>query len=105
MWKQPNYLYVNPFVPNAPVLYPLKTSENLTVVKNHIYVFQIDWFTHGSRVAGKYVKRGAGYGLEILYQFYVSGKEKAVAWLSKKVNLIIKEHECVVNRCLDEKKK
>ena len=24
-------VYVNPFVPNAPFLYPLKTSENLMV--------------------------------------------------------------------------
>ena len=28
---QRNILYINPFVPNAPFLYPLKTSENLTV--------------------------------------------------------------------------
>ena len=25
-------MHVNPFVPNAPFLYPLKTSENLTVL-------------------------------------------------------------------------
>ena len=55
-------------------------------------------------VTGKYVNRGAGYKLEIPCKCHVSGQEKAVAWVSKKVNLIIKEHECVVNRCLDEKK-
>ena len=27
------YLYVNPFVPNAPFLYPLKTSENQKVLR------------------------------------------------------------------------
>ena len=27
------YLQVNPFIPNAPFLYPLKRSENLTVEK------------------------------------------------------------------------
>ena len=26
-----NMIYINPFVPNAPFLYPLKISENLTV--------------------------------------------------------------------------
>ena len=56
-------------------------------------------------VSGKYVNRGAGCGLEILRKYHVSGQEKAVAWVSKKVNLIIKEHECAVNRCLDEKVK
>ena len=56
-------------------------------------------------VTGKYVNRGAGYGLEIPCIYHVSGQDKAVAWVSKKVNLIIKEHECVVNKCLDEKKK
>ena len=28
-----DYQTINPFVPNAPFLYPLKTSENLTVFK------------------------------------------------------------------------
>ena len=56
-------------------------------------------------VTGKYVNRGAGYKLEIPCKCHVSGQEKAVAWVSKKVNLIIKEHECVVNICLDGKEK
>ena len=56
-------------------------------------------------VTGKYVNRGAGYGLQIPCKYHVNGQEKAVAWVSKKVNLIIKEHEGVANRCLDEKKK
>ena len=56
-------------------------------------------------MTGKYVKRGAGGGLEIPCKYHVSGQEKSVAWVSKKVNLVIKEHECAVNRCLDEKKK
>ena len=57
-----------------------------------------------AEVTGKYVNLGAGYRLETSYKYHVSGQEKAVAWLSKKVNLIIKEHECVVNRYLDEEK-
>ena len=32
IWKYlPVSLYINPFVPDAPFLFPLKTSENLTV--------------------------------------------------------------------------
>ena len=54
---------------------------------------------------GKYVNRGAGHGLEIPYKYHVSGQKKGVAWVSKKVSLIIKDHECVVNRCLEEEKK
>ena len=35
-----NYVkHVNPFVPNAPFLYPLKTSENLTVFLRFSDVF------------------------------------------------------------------
>ena len=56
-------------------------------------------------VTGKYVNRAAGYGLEISCKYHVSGQEKAVGWVSKKVNAIIKGHECVVNKCLDKKKK
>ena len=56
-------------------------------------------------VAGKQVNQEAGYGLEIPCKYRVSGQEKAVAWVSEKVNLIIKEHERVVSRCLHEKKK
>ena len=56
-------------------------------------------------VTGKYVNQGTGYGLEIPCKHHASGQEEAVAWVSKKVNLIIKEHECIVNRCFDEKKK
>ena len=47
-------------------------------------------------VTGKYVKQGPGCRLEIPCKYHVSGQEKAAAWVSKKVNLIIKEHECVV---------
>ena len=30
-WSSPFHTIINPFVPNAPFLYPLKTSENLKV--------------------------------------------------------------------------
>ena len=56
-------------------------------------------------VTGKYVNWGIGYELEIPCKYLVGGQEKGVAWVSNKINLIIKEHECVVNRCFDEKKK
>ena len=54
-------------------------------------------------MTGKYVNRGAGCGLEIPCKYHVSGQENVVSWASKKVNLIIKEHEYVVNRCLHTK--
>ena len=55
-------------------------------------------------VTGKCVKRGAGYGLEIPRKYHVNDQGKAVAWVTKKANLIIREYECVENRCLDKKK-
>ena len=58
-----------------------------------------------AEVTGKYINRGDGYGLELPCKYHVSGQEKAVTWLSNKINLITKEHESIVNRCLDKKKK
>ena len=55
-------------------------------------------------MTGKCVKRGAGYGLEIPRKYHVNDQGKAVAWVTKKANLIIRENECVENRCLDKKK-
>ena len=43
------------------------------------------------KTAGEYVNQGVGYGLETPCKYHVSGQEKAVVWVSKKVNLIIKE--------------
>ena len=40
-------------------------------------------------MTGKYVNRGAGCGLEMPCKYHVSGQEKVVSWVSKKVNLII----------------
>ena len=56
-------------------------------------------------VKGKYINRGAGYGLEIPCTYHVSGQEQAVAWVSKRIKLASEEHEDIVNRCLDKKKK
>ena len=49
--------YINPFVPNAPFLYPLKTSENLTVLtipklssyrnqSDDFHCKSVDWFLY-----------------------------------------------------------
>ena len=82
--------------PNLPVcLYKKRVYLFLKLTGSHMEV----------EVTEKYVNRGAGYGLEIPCKYHVSGQEKAVAWVSNKVNLIIKEHGCVVKRFLDEKKK
>ena len=52
-------------------------------------------------MTGKYVNRGNG--LEGSSVYHVSGQEKAVAWLSRKINEVTREHESIVNRCLDRK--
>ena len=54
-------------------------------------------------LTGKFTNRGAGYRLEIPCKYHASGREIVVAWVGKKVNLIIKKHGCVVTRCLDQK--
>ena len=41
-------------------------------------------------LTGKYVNRGAGYGVEIPSKYHVSGPEKAAAWVSEKFNFMIK---------------
>ena len=56
-----------------------------------------------AKVTGKYVNRGVGYGLEVPCVYnVVTGQEKAVTWLSRKINQITREHESLVNRCLDK---
>ena len=42
-------------------------------------------------VRGKFVNRGAGYGLEILVQYRFIGAEKAVEWAEKKINFFFKK--------------
>ena len=54
-------------------------------------------------VTGKYVNWGIGYELEIPCKYLVTDQEKGVAWVWNRIHLIIKKHECVVNRCFDEK--
>ena len=56
-----------------------------------------------TEVTGKYVNRGVGCRLEVPCVYHVSGQEKAVTRLSRKINQITREHESIVNRCLDRK--
>ena len=58
-----------------------------------------------AEVTGKYVNRGAGYGLELPCIYHITGQEKAVLRLSHKIDSIMKKHELIVNRCLDKEKK
>ena len=37
--------------------------------------------------------------------YHITGQEKAVFWLSHKIDSIMKKHEVIVNRCLDKEKK
>ena len=58
-----------------------------------------------AEVIGKYVNQGAGYRLQLPCIYHFSSQEKAVACLSNKVTSITKEHERILSRCLDKKKK
>ena len=43
------------------------------------------------KVIGKFVNRGAGYGLEIPVQYRFIGAEKAVEWAEKNINFFFKK--------------
>ena len=73
----------------------LRMSKILSMTGSHMEV----------KVTGKYVNWRAGCGWMLPRKYHVNGQEKFVTWVSKKVNLVVKEHECVVNWCLDEKEK
>ena len=48
-----NFIYLlNPFVPNAPLLYPLKISENLTVFREFTFSGGTEWC-----IGNKWVKK------------------------------------------------
>ena len=44
-----------------------------------------------AEVTGKYVNRGAGYGLELPCIYHITGQEKAVLCLSHKIDSIMKK--------------
>ena len=58
-----------------------------------------------TKVTGKRINRGGGYGLEVPCKCRISGQEKAVDWVKRKVTTFLQEHSLAVNKCLGKKYK
>ena len=58
-----------------------------------------------TKVTGKRINRGGGYGLEVPCKYCISGQEKAVDWIKIKATIFIQEHSLAVNKCLGKKYK
>ena len=58
-----------------------------------------------TKVTGKRINRGGGYGLEVPCKYRISGQEKAVDWIKRKATTFLQEHPLAVNKCLGKKYK
>ena len=58
-----------------------------------------------TKLTGKRINRGGGYGLEVPCKYCISGQEKAVDWIKIKATIFIQEHSLAVNKCLGKKYK
>ena len=58
-----------------------------------------------TKVTGKRINRGRGYGLEVPCKYLISGQEKAVDRIKRKATTFLHEHSLAVNKCLGEKYK
>ena len=58
-----------------------------------------------TKVTGKRINRGGGYGLEVPCKYRISGQEEAVDWIKRKATTILQEHSLAVNKCLGKKYK
>ena len=58
-----------------------------------------------TKVTGKRINRGGGYGLEVPCKYRISGQEKAVDWIKRKATTFLQEHSLAVNKCLGKKYK
>ena len=58
-----------------------------------------------TKVTGKRINRGGGYGLQVPCKYCISGQEKAVDWIKRKATTILQEHSLAVNKCLGKKYK
>ena len=56
-----------------------------------------------AKVTGKTVNREGGYKLEVPCKYCLTGQEKAIDWIKKKITSILYEHTTVVNKCLGKK--
>ena len=58
-----------------------------------------------TKVTGKRINRGGGYGLEVMCKHCISGQEKAADWIKRKATTFLQEHLLAVNECLGKKYK
>ena len=58
-----------------------------------------------TKVVGKRINRGGGYGLEVPCKYRISGQKKAVDWMKRKATTFLQEHSFAVNKCLGKKYK
>ena len=58
-----------------------------------------------TKVTGKGIDRGGGYGLDVPCKYHISGQEETVDWIKRKAKKFIPEHLLAVNKCLGEKYK
>ena len=56
-------------------------------------------------MTGKRINRGGKYGLEAPCKYCISGQEKAVDWIKRKVTKFLQEHSLAVSKCLEKKYK
>ena len=57
----------------------------------------------GTKVIGKIINQGGGYGLEVPCKYCISGQEKTVDWIKRKATTCLQEHSFAVNKCLAKK--
>ena len=58
-----------------------------------------------TKVTGKRINRGGGYGLEVPCKYRVSGQQKAVDWIKRKTTTFLQKHSLAVHKCLEKKNK
>ena len=58
-----------------------------------------------TKVTGKRINRGGGYGLEVPCKYRISEQEKAVDWIKRKATTFLQENLLAVHKCLGKKYK
>ena len=56
-----------------------------------------------TKVTGKRINGGGGYGLELPCKYHILGQEKAVDWIKRKATTFLQEHLLAINKCLGKK--
>ena len=65
----------------------------------------LPWSFLETKVTGKRINLGGGYGLEVACKYWISGQEKAVDWIKRKATTFLQEHLLAVNKWLGKKYK